>query len=661
MTATSVRSEPVSGVQFVRNVLIPLSDGVTLAADLHLPAAPGPHPTLISFYPYRKDDIIGSFAAYPRRWFAERGYVHLLVDVRGYGGSEGRHAESFDPRAEAADAGEVVEWAAAQDWSDGAVGVWGVSYGGLMALAAGAARPPHLRAIAPVYPLWDVYADVVARGGCRTMITQHQWSTIMLAQRLAPPSYRDPGGRWARVWRERLEQLEREPIDISAWREHPADDPFWRERVVALERIDVPTFLIGGWRDLFPESVVRAYGRIHAPKRLLIGPWLHVPPDVAEREPVDWLSLLHDFFEEHLRGAAPILDQASVLAFVQGDGGWRAAEDWPVSSVSWTVLRPGRHGSLGQAPEDSAAEYEPTALVGAEAGQWDAMGTGMGYPLDQGADDRASLRYERLVDRVWEVCGSPEAVLDVQRLDEHQPFLLVVKLVDVAPDGSGELITSGWAHTEGGPTSVRLWATAFRLAPGHRLRLSVSCADFPRTWPGSMPRRLRVSHASSELRLPLAREEIGTRAQPRRPAATSAAERFPWMRDGSPAWSIERDLANGALAVTLGGSETLAPPHGGTFAIRQSATARVTARRPDEASVRSEAAIDIESAEGERIEVRSRSRAWRDRDVFWGSVSVDGCVVFERSWRSAAASGCGSTVGYAGRSSAPNQEEGASG
>src|ERR1700757_3204338 len=93
-------------VRLVRNILVPLSDGITLAADLHLPEAPGPHPTLISLYPYRKDDIIGSFAAYTRHWFAQRGYAHLLVDVRGYGGSEGHRAEAFHPLEESRDAGE---------------------------------------------------------------------------------------------------------------------------------------------------------------------------------------------------------------------------------------------------------------------------------------------------------------------------------------------------------------------------------------------------------------------------------------------------------------------------------------------------------------------------------------------------------------------------
>jgi hypothetical protein len=633
VTAATVR-ERLRDVRLVRNVLIPLSDGVTLAADLHLPEAPGPHPTLISLYPYRKDDVIGSFSAYSRRWFAQRGYAHLLVDVRGHGGSEGRRAESLHPLPESADAGEVVEWAAAQEWSDGAVGVWGVSYGGLTALAAGAARPPHLRAIAPVYPLWDVRADWAAPGGCPAMLGPYQWTTVMLAQRLAPPTFRDADGRWLRVWRERLARVDEEGVDVSRWQEHRDDDGYWRERVLHVERIEVPTFLIGGWRDLFPEAVATGCERIPAPTRLLLGPWLHVQPDLAAREPVDWLPLLLAFWDEHLRDGPPA-DDPPALVFVQGSGGWRGDTGWPPHAVESRTLHPGPEGRLAGERAGGADEYDSTPLAGVTGGQWDPMGTGVGYPLDQGQDDLLSLTYttDPLAEPL-ELAGSAEAVLDVERLDGEAPFDLVAKLVDLAPDGRAELIASGWARSDGGATTVRLWATAWALAAGHRLRLSVSCADFPRVWPDPTRPRIRVRHAGSELRLPVARAGIGEPVEPPRPTAVRPSERFPWTLGGSPSWTIERDLAGDAIAVTLGGGETMRLPEGGTLALRQRATARVAADHPEAASVEAEATIEIESADGERIEVEARGRSRRDRNLHWGRVTIDGCPMFECSWRS---------------------------
>jgi putative CocE/NonD family hydrolase len=618
-----------------RNLLVPLSDGTTLAADLYLPDAPGPHPALISFYPYRKDDVIGSFSAYPQRWFASRGYAHLLVDVRGYGGSEGRHAESFDPRPEAADAGEVVEWAATQEWCDGAVAVWGVSYGGLMALAAGVARPPHLRAIAPVYPLYDEAADVTWPGGVPAMLGQHQWSTLMLAQRLAPPTYRDADGRWERVWQARLEQLRAEELDVRAWQSHPPRDRYWRERVLDLSQVEVPTFLIGGWRDLFPEAVSAAHALIGAPRRLLFGPWLHVPPDVAAREPVDWLQLLDGFFAEHLRGAPPD-GTSDVLAFVQGDGGWRGAPAWPPADVGTQTLYPAAGGTLVEAPSGGVDDYAAVASVGTTAGQLDPFGTGMGYPLDQGPDDLRSLSFTGPpLAAPLELAGSAEAVLELERLDRFGPFDLSARLVDVAPDGRSELITSGSARSSGGPTSVRLRATAWRLAAGHRLRLAVACGDFPRTWPDPTSPRLRLHRRSSFLRLPVTPVGLGTPVEPPRPVPVDAAERFPWTLDGAPAYTIEHDLANGAVSVTLGGGETLRLPEGGTLALRQRGTARVAEARPQDASVEASARIEIAFPGGPTVVAESKSSATRTGHAYAGRVTLDGQTLFDRAWSTA--------------------------
>src|SRR5258708_7278709 len=141
--------EEEHGVRVERNVLIPLSDGVSLAGDLFLPDAPGPFPTLVHYYPYHKDDVIGGLFDHPNRYFAARGYASVLVDLRGLGGSEGVAWEHVD-RREGDDGAQIVEWAAAQPWSDGNVGMWGMSYGGFTAFSTAAARPPHLKAIAPM-------------------------------------------------------------------------------------------------------------------------------------------------------------------------------------------------------------------------------------------------------------------------------------------------------------------------------------------------------------------------------------------------------------------------------------------------------------------------------------------------------------------------------
>src|SRR5690348_7954279 len=96
-----------------RNLAIPLSDGCRLAADLFRPSSTGRFPTLMSFYPYHKDDFIGAMLGPAMSYFAAHGYAHLLVDFRGVGGSSGIPWETMD-RREGSDGAEAVEWAARQ-------------------------------------------------------------------------------------------------------------------------------------------------------------------------------------------------------------------------------------------------------------------------------------------------------------------------------------------------------------------------------------------------------------------------------------------------------------------------------------------------------------------------------------------------------------------
>ena len=142
MSGTDMSSAPAPAVRVDRDLVIPLADGTRLAADLYRPDTPGPVPVLVSYYPYRKDDIIGSLFEGTRIRLCERGYATVFADMTGTGASEGDYGESFDLAREGRDAAAIVEWVAGQDWCDGRVGAWGVSYGGMTALAA-AAQPAH--------------------------------------------------------------------------------------------------------------------------------------------------------------------------------------------------------------------------------------------------------------------------------------------------------------------------------------------------------------------------------------------------------------------------------------------------------------------------------------------------------------------------------------
>src|SRR5262249_34030669 len=119
---------PQYKIRIERNVGIATRDGTLLAADLIRPDAEGRFPAIIEYLPYRKDDLTrGGFDAHT--YFAERGFIGVRLDVRGTGGSEGVNTDEYMP-IEQQDGFEAVEWCARQPWSNGAVGMFGTSYGG---------------------------------------------------------------------------------------------------------------------------------------------------------------------------------------------------------------------------------------------------------------------------------------------------------------------------------------------------------------------------------------------------------------------------------------------------------------------------------------------------------------------------------------------------
>src|SRR5262249_23280104 len=322
-------AETLRDIEIERNLLIPLSDGAELSADLYRPAGKGPCPALLSFYPYHKDDFIGAMNEAPRRYFAARGYACLLIDFRGLGGSSGVAWPAMD-RGEGRDGAEAVEWIARQPWCDGNVGMWGLSYGGISSLKTAAANPPPLKAIAPVQGSVSIYDDYLYPGGCQPCLGGYgAWGSFMLAMNLMPPTNADIEGRWNRVWTERLESSE--PY-IFPWPDHPAYDDYWVSRTVDPAKITIPAFVVGGWRDIFPEVMPSVFARLSGPKKLWMGPWLHTMPALSPYEPLDHLHELKRWFDHWLRGEKNgIMDEPPVLINVQNANQWRHEREWPIS------------------------------------------------------------------------------------------------------------------------------------------------------------------------------------------------------------------------------------------------------------------------------------------------------------------------------------------
>ncbi len=137
-----------------------MRDGAHLLVDVHRPAGGGTFPVLIAASPYPRQiqDLgapMGFIEAGASDFFVPRGYVHVIANIRGTGGSDGTFGllDSQERR----DMHDLVEWAAAQPWSDGNVGMIGISYFAMTQLEAAVERPPHLKAIFPVAVTSDLY------------------------------------------------------------------------------------------------------------------------------------------------------------------------------------------------------------------------------------------------------------------------------------------------------------------------------------------------------------------------------------------------------------------------------------------------------------------------------------------------------------------------
>ena len=193
-------SEPRYDVETVWDARIPARDGVELSANMWLPDRRRPgraeFPAILEMIPYGKDNWRRNADVARGTYLARRGYAFCRVDVRGTGSSGGVALDEYT-EAETLDGYDAVEWLAAQPWCDGAVGMWGISYGAFTSIQVAKLRPPHLRAIVPVMGTDDRYlSDVHYIGGCVTVSELSQYAVSQVGMNAMPPDPAFRGDAW---------------------------------------------------------------------------------------------------------------------------------------------------------------------------------------------------------------------------------------------------------------------------------------------------------------------------------------------------------------------------------------------------------------------------------------------------------------------------------
>lgn len=523
--------------------MIPTRDGTRLSATIFRPATDDRVPVAVEYTPYRTDDLRGASRDFGHFYLAAGGIGSVQLDVRGTGGSEGVVIDEYQYPQEQEDGYDAIEWLAHQAWCNGRVGMWGTSYAGFTALQVAQLQPPSLGAIAPIYATDDRYTDDVHfRGGAL-----NGWSVIgsyslgMVSRNAMPPYPDIAGARWRELWDLRL----RENFPwLIRWLEEQLDGPYWRSTLGRrYDQVRVPTLIIGGWADFYVNAALRWYAHLQVPKKLIMGPWPHTPPDAAIPGPrIDFLHEIVRWFTEFLKGQSTgILDEPPVTVFIQtnrrpevqadtASGYWRFEETLPPARATGRTWYFGPTGDLNSSPpvNEHVADRQYVPFVGVSDPRFARGGAEWGA---QGGDEACSIIYTSnpLANDV-EILGFPRVRLFASTTTEVAFF--AVRLYDVASDGSSTLICKGLLNgtrREGmGDAAPLVPAEVYELTfeldgaswvfpEGHRIRVTISGADFPEVWPSPLPAIIRVhcgpSHSSS-INLPVVPAGISRHPQP---------------------------------------------------------------------------------------------------------------------------------------------------
>jgi predicted acyl esterase len=514
-----------------RDLRVPVGDGVELLADRWAPRAGGDGlPCALVRTPYGRRQMGPGLA----RPLAERGFQVLVQSTRGTYGSGG---EFVAFRYDRPDGLATLDWLLRQPWCTGPVVLAGASYLGYAQWAVADALPERVRAMVPAVTESALTLEFLRPDGL-SLETPFGWGVMTAGQERRGAALRMASGALfgGRPLRRALGTLPLGDADVTALGRHSGyvqdilthdgTDPYWadcdhRARVPA---VTVPVGSVGGWYDIFLPGQLRDYlalrgaGRDDA--RLTVGPWTHASLGMARAMTRETL----EFGLPHARGERPP-DRAPVRLYVMGADEWRDAERWPPPDHPPTRyhLHPG--GGLdtsppaaGGSPNTSGGpDVEPAdAVDGPGVEPPDAVGGPGVEPPDAGEPDR--YRYDpadptpaaggvRLSGKAGRVDNTrlearpdvvtyttPPLATAVEVIGEvtaeiwfrsSLPYADVfVRLCDVDPRGRSYNVCDGLVSRTGADTlslaAVRLWPTAYRFRPGHRIRVQVSSGAFPR-------------------------------------------------------------------------------------------------------------------------------------------------------------------------------------
>jgi predicted acyl esterase len=482
-----------------------MKDGVRLSVTLYRPTGGKPDdkfPAILEYQPYRKDDAMAPRDYGLYTYLARRGYVCARVDIRGFGTSEGVPIDREYAEQEQQDGLQVIHWLATQSWSNGNVGMMGISWSGFNSLQMAMLHPPELKAILAADATAELFHDDIHFIDGMVHIDEFELDMDLSPGITGAPDYTLD------------EQILGPRFDAPPWSllylKHQRDGKFWRSPVRPYSEIKIPSFLIGGFQDGYRDSIPDMLMQTKAPIKAIVGPWNHTFPHDCDFGPrIEWREDAVRWWDYWLKGRdTGVINDPRLVIFMQHwhppdpnlkavEGDWRREDAWPPPEAKNTTLfLRGDHSLADKPGEADTHSLKSVPTIGVEAGFWWGELLNDVRPMDA-----FSLVYDSApLAEDLAILGRPRALLYASASAPQADWF--ARLSDVAPDGQVTEITGAGINgaqrdsmtdaqaLEPGKTyslDIELHLTSWVFPKGHRIRIAISNALWPMILPTPYP------------------------------------------------------------------------------------------------------------------------------------------------------------------------------
>jgi putative CocE/NonD family hydrolase len=514
-------SQPTMTTRSEKGVKVKMRDGVELVADLVRPADGAKYPVILERTPYGREVL----SQLEGEWWAKRGYVHIVQDVRGRNDSDGEWSPFVHERKDGYD---TIDWITKQSWSDGNVGMIGGSYVGWVQWAAAVEAHPALKCIVPQVSPPDLFFNFPIDHGVPMLFGALWWSNFVKDKKVpaVPETPKDL---------EKLKTLPLSKVDdealgrnipfYDAWLEKETPTAFGSAGYMGdMSKVNIPVLHISGWWDGDGIGTKLNWARMRElgskNQWLIYGPWTHLfntttrlgDVDYGPDAIIDLDSVYLRWFDTWLKNKQVNWEkQPKVRAFVSGANEWRELGDWPDSRSKPMTMYLSSRGrangiaSVGElvaaAPKQQSPDrytYDPATVEIPEGLKkiknfGDLLAAGSSVVSIGKSEDAVLLYRSSTMNEPLEVGGPIEVDLYFSSSAKDTDFF--VGVVDIDEKGTMRAIgmpgkiraryLSGWdkpSLLQPGKqykATIELWDSAHQFKKGHRLGVMITSHSFP--------------------------------------------------------------------------------------------------------------------------------------------------------------------------------------